>query len=275
LGLVQGALPWVLLAIWFVGALTTGAMAWRRWAAFRQLLVHASPAPADWQSLAAGLAETLSIRRSPEVLTVPGRLPPLVLPGLRRPRMLLPEDLIGQLNSSQRDALLTHELVHIRRGDHLVRILELVIGVAYWWFPVVRSVGKQLRVCEETCCDHAVVSQLPEARRDYACLLLDVVDFASPPPGRALPQATAMSAASDLEGRLRAILHQTPKARGAWPASVLSLVAACAILPCDLRYESRPKPVASNAALAPAAMGAAPLNESCEVNLSAVYCCPR
>jgi len=113
------------------------------------LIAHASPAPPEWQALAAQLAFELGIRRTPEILTVPGTLPPLVVPGRFRPFMLLPMALIGQLNASQRTALLLHELVHIKRGDHLVRILELIVGAAYWWLPFVGSIGRQLRICEE------------------------------------------------------------------------------------------------------------------------------
>ncbi len=133
---------------------------------------------------------------------MPGQLPPMVVPGWRRPRLLLPVSLMGKLNASQRDALLLHELLHVKRRDHLVRMLELMVGVAFWWLPMVGSIGKQLRACEEACCDAAVVARLPHARRDYARLLLDVLDFAKPLPSQAVPHVTAMSAA-DLEKRLR------------------------------------------------------------------------
>ena len=116
---------------------------------------------------------------------MPGRLPPLVVAGWRRPRLLLPAALLGQLNHSQSEALLLHELVHLKRGDHLVRLLELAAGVFFWWLPVVGTIGRQLRACEETCCDAAVVACLPQARRDYARLLLNVIDFADPLPRQA------------------------------------------------------------------------------------------
>ena len=207
---VRDALPWVMLAAWSAGAGAMGWTAWRRWSRFQRLAAHAKPAPPEWQSLAARLAGKLSIRRPPEILAVPGRLPPLVVAGWRRPRLLLPAALLGQLNHSQSEALLLHELVHIKRGDHLVRLLELAVGVLFWWLPVVGAIGRQLRACEETCCDAAVVAFLPQARRDYARLLLNVIDFADPLPRQAAPQATAMSAASDLEQRLRGILDATP-----------------------------------------------------------------
>jgi beta-lactamase regulating signal transducer with metallopeptidase domain len=228
--------PWALLAAWSVGAAATGWTAWRRWTRFRYLMAHAVPPPPEWLSLAARLSTELSLRRPPEILAVPGRLPPLVVPGRHRPRMLLPTALMGRLNGSQQTALMLHELSHIKRRDHLVRMLELAVSVAYWWLPVVRSVSRQLRTCEETCCDATVVARRPHARRDYARLLLDVLDFVAPLP-RAVEQATAMNSASDLERRLRTILGTSPGPPRRWPVAVFVIGLACGILPCELRYD--------------------------------------
>jgi beta-lactamase regulating signal transducer with metallopeptidase domain len=235
--IVRTALPWLLLAAWSAGAGVTFAVAWRRWSRFRQLLAHADAAPQEWQSLATRLARELSLRRAPEILAAPGALPPLVVAGWRRSRLLVPTGLMDRLNASQREALLLHELVHLKRGDHLVRVLELAVGVAFWWLPIVGSIGRQLRTCEESCCDEAVVSRLPKARRDYARLLLDVVDFADPLPRQSLPQATAMSAAENLEQRLRFILDARRRSRRRSPAAVLVMGAACVVVPCSVHCE--------------------------------------
>jgi beta-lactamase regulating signal transducer with metallopeptidase domain len=229
-------LPRILLAAWLTGAAATALTAWRRWARLRHLVAHADPAPAEWQALAARLAAGLSLRRPPEVLAVPGRLPPLVVPGWRRPRMLLPAALMGRLNRRQRTVLMLHELIHVKRRDHLVRLLELAVRVAYWWLPVVGLVSRHLRTCEEACCDAAVVARQPQARRDYARLLLDVLDFVAPLP-RAVAHATAMNSAHDLERRLRAILGTGPGTPRGWPVGVLAVGLACAVVPCELQYD--------------------------------------
>jgi bla regulator protein blaR1 len=239
-------------------------------------MAHASPAPPEWQSLAARLTSDLSMRHPPEVLAVPGRLPPLVIPGRPRPRVLLPTALLDRLDASQRAPLLLHELVHIKRGDHLVRMLEFAVGVAYWWLPVVGVVGRQLRACEETCCDAVVVARLPEARRDYARLLLDVIDFANPLPGQAVPQAPAMGVANDLEKRLRAILDPTRGTRRARLAGAFAVGLACAILPCQLRHDfvGRPTPAANSAERGPAAGGTRLPGDDREDEPFKALCCP-
>lgn len=258
-------LPWMLLAVWATGATATAWIAWRRWTQLRRLLTHAHPAPAAWQGLAARLAAELSLRRPPRILAVPGRLPPLVIPGRPRPLLLLPTALMEQLQPAQRSALLLHELVHLQRGDHLVRLLELLVGIAYWWLPFVGAIGRQLRSCEEACCDTAVVTRRPQARRAYAQLLLDVLDFTSPLAGQPVPQATAMSAAEGLEQRLLTILD-TPEGTGrTGPAWILALALACVILPCEFRYlPLRP----------PASAAAADLCAPAESKPPVLACCP-
>jgi beta-lactamase regulating signal transducer with metallopeptidase domain len=154
--------------------------------------------------------------------------------------MLLPISLIDQLTHSQRVALLLHELSHIKRRDHLVRLFELVVSVVYWWLPGICTICRRLRACEETCSDAAVVARLPQARRDYARLLLDVIDFAHPLPHKDLPQATAMSSAtSDLEHRIRSILDTKHKQKSPrrWLSAALAVGLGCAILPCRLHYD--------------------------------------
>jgi beta-lactamase regulating signal transducer with metallopeptidase domain len=282
LATVVVTLPWILFATWTAGAGATLFTAWHRWSQLQRLLTHANPAPAEWQALAALLSSRLSIGRAPELLVTSSQLPPLVVPSWRRPRIVLPMALLDRLNVSQREALLLHELVHIQRRDHLVRMLELAISIVYWWLPAINSIGRQLRVCEETSCDAAVVSHLPQARRDYARLLLDVVDFSNPLPQRAVSQATTMSAVDGLEQRLRGILSVTPGTRRTWPVAVLPIGLACAILPCGVGYDF----VGGDSAARPTL---AAKSDACDLTATAThlsggdhtlprfaaYCCPQ
>jgi beta-lactamase regulating signal transducer with metallopeptidase domain len=273
-GAMGGTLFWILPAAWVSGASVRGWTAWRRWTRFRRLVSQAKPAPAEWQSLAARLADELSIR-CPQLLAVPGRLPPMVVPG-RRPRLVLPMALIGRLDASQKVALLLHELLHIKRCDHLVRILELAVSVAYWWLPAIAFIGRQLRSCEETCCDAAVVARMPRARREYARLLLDVIDFANPLRGPAVPQGAAMCSADDLEQRLRTILGATPRRGIAWPAGMFAVCVACAVLPCQLHlgFARRTPAAAIRAERAPADGPSHSPSGDLEQALSDLACCP-
>jgi beta-lactamase regulating signal transducer with metallopeptidase domain len=274
---LRDTFPWLLLGAWAAGAGVKAGVAGGRWLRFRRLAAHARPAPAEWQALATRLSRELALRCQPGVLMVPGRLPPLVVPGLRRPCVLLPAALLSELDPSQRAALLLHELVHLKRGDHLVRLLEFAVGVAYWWLPGVGAIGRRLRACEEACCDAAVVARLPDSRRDYARLLLDVIDFTSTSWGHAAHQVTAMSAADGLEKRLRAILDPAPGSRRTRLAGALVLALACAVVPCQLHpaFAGRPTSSASPTGPSPDAGFGCPTDDGCPAErIKVSVCCP-
>ena len=272
--IIRNGLAVTLLVAWLVGGVARGVLAWRRWCYFQRLLACASPRPAQWQRLATRLSARLSIRRPPTIFVAAGRLPPFVVPGWRGARMLLPAELIGQLNRRQRIALLLHELSHLQRGDHWSRVLELVVGIAYWWLPFVGSIGRQLRSCEESCCDDAVVGHLPQARRDYARLLLDVIDFADPLPRPLLSPATGMSAAEAIEERLRAILHAAPKPQRRGRQTAFAVCLACAVLPCGLHYEFGGSRQSAASDSCDTAISPASLGDDLKNMKLATFCCP-
>jgi hypothetical protein len=119
----------------------------------------------------------MGMARSPRVWFVPGAVSPMLWPLGRSPRVLIPSGLWELLDESQRRSLLAHELAHLRRRDHWVRLPEVLASVLYWWCPLAWYARRRLREAEEQCCDAWVVWAFPEAARDYASALLETVDF--------------------------------------------------------------------------------------------------
>jgi beta-lactamase regulating signal transducer with metallopeptidase domain len=229
-------LNWTVPGVWLAGTLGTMATVIRRRRHFGRLLALAAPAPAAWQRQAAILARRLGIRRAPIVWSVPGRVPPMVLAGWRASKVVVPAELAGSIAPRQRKALLLHELAHVRRGDHLVRLAELAVRIAYWWLPPVGMICRHLRAAEEECCDAIVASQLPQSRRQYAQLLVDVVEFLGRPSSFAVKHATTMTAFDSLHDRVVKVLaapRRRPAKRGrqARPRRWSGCVAALALVP--------------------------------------------
>src|SRR5439155_11346089 len=131
---------------WLAGTVGCLGLAVARGAAFGRLLRHAEPAPAAWQRTCDRVARRLGLRRGPGVWLVRGPVSPLLWAGFGRPRLVLPAGLTERMNGARRVSLLAHELAHLRRGDHLVRWLELAATAAYWWHPVVWWARRGLRV---------------------------------------------------------------------------------------------------------------------------------
>jgi WD40 repeat protein len=152
--------------LWLLGSIVWFLRSFLHLWCFRRLLSHARPAAEELQQQTEDLARRLGLRRCPRVLLVPGSLPPMVWAALGRPRLLFPAGLLGRLDTAGIAALLAHELAHLRRGDHLVRWLELLVCGLYWWCPLVWLARRRLQLHEEECCDAWVVSELdPRARR--------------------------------------------------------------------------------------------------------------
>jgi beta-lactamase regulating signal transducer with metallopeptidase domain len=145
----------------------------------RRLLRSARPASAPVQSQAGELARRLGLKRCPRVWLVPGAVSPMVWALGGAPRLLFPSKLLDRLDADQRAALLLHELAHVRRRDHWVRLVELIALGLYWWCPVAWWARRELREAEEQCCDAWVVWASAGAGHDYALALLQTVAFVS------------------------------------------------------------------------------------------------
>ena len=73
--------------------------------------------------------------------------------------------------------VLAHELAHLRRRDHWVRLVELVVSVLHWWNPLVWWVRRRLHAVEEQCCDAWVAWVCPDRSHDYAESLLKAAEL--------------------------------------------------------------------------------------------------
>jgi beta-lactamase regulating signal transducer with metallopeptidase domain len=165
---------------WLAGSVAFAGLALWRIARLVGWLRSLSAAPYSWQTRVDALAERIGLRRSPRVLiTRHGAVPPLVVGLAGRPVLVFPLGLWDRLGESQRDAVLLHELAHLRRGDHRVRLLELAAMTLYWWFPLAWWASRRLRQAEEECCDTWVTWAAPDARPAYAAALVETVAFLS------------------------------------------------------------------------------------------------
>ncbi len=186
-----------------------GVAVWLAWGStyivrFQRLLRYARPADADVQEQARCLARHMGLRRCPEIGLLPGPLPPLVWAAVGRVRIFFPTKLLERLDPAERGSLLAHELAHVRRRDHWVRWLELVVSALYWWYPVVWLARRRLHVHEEECCDAWVVGEVPA--RTYAAAILNTLDFLAEDRWPLPAMASGLAGIELLKRRLRLIM---------------------------------------------------------------------
>lgn len=93
--------------------------------------------------------------------------------GIVRPVLLLPAGILDRLNSAQLDAVLAHELCHVRRRDNLTAAIHMFVEAVFWFHPLVWWIGKRLLDERESACDEAVLGQGNQPRA-YAEGILNV-----------------------------------------------------------------------------------------------------
>jgi beta-lactamase regulating signal transducer with metallopeptidase domain len=223
--------PRLLPALWPTGSLCWFALALVRLARFGRLLRFARPAPAALQLRTRRLARRLGLGHCPRVELLPGRIAPMLWAVGGPPRLFVPADLAGTIDDAQMDTLLVHELAHLRRRDHWVRVLEFVVMGLYWCHPVVWYARRALREAEEQCCDAWVVSTLPGAGRTYASALIDTLDFLSSTQPAAPLLASGLGQVADLKRRLTMILRGTTPRALSWPGCLAVLAVGAFFLP--------------------------------------------
>jgi beta-lactamase regulating signal transducer with metallopeptidase domain len=249
----------VLLSAWLTGSAFWWLLACLRVARFRRLLRHTRPAPADVQEQARRLAGRLGLASCPGVWLVPARVSPLLWALGRSPRLLLPADLWQALTPEQRDTLLAHELAHLRRRDHWVRRLELVVLGLFWWHPVAWWARHELAEAEEACCDGWVLWALPEAGPAYAAALVETLAFLSRA-RRPVPVAASGAGRVKILKRRLFMILQRPSPRALSGAGLFAVLGfGCLLLPLLPTWaEQRPGERRGDADPAPAAVAKKP-----------------
>jgi RND family efflux transporter MFP subunit len=173
-------MPVPLVVLWLAGA---GAwwltVAWNTHR-FRYLIRSARPAPSELHERLRQVADRLSLRRIPTVGILSARVSPMIwVPFGGPPRLLLPEELWQRLDVAQQDAVLAHELAHLKRLDHWVRRLESVACGLYWWDPIAWWARREVGRAEEHCCDAWVLWAMPAAAGAYAEALVATAVYLS------------------------------------------------------------------------------------------------
>ncbi|HVW11281.1 MAG TPA: M56 family metallopeptidase [Bryobacteraceae bacterium] len=149
--------PLILAAIWICGFLTIAAIRLRLWIRIRATLRASRP---------------LQIPAPVEIRSAPGLIEPGVV-GWLKPVLLLPEGITEHLAPAELEALLAHELCHIRRRDNLFAAIHMVVEAILWFHPLIWWIGARLVEERERACDEEVLS-LGNQPRVYADAIVTV-----------------------------------------------------------------------------------------------------
>lgn len=167
----QDLLPW-LVALWGVGVAVLTARALLHWRDLSRLIKRGSTMPA-WQAQLENLCARFGVSRAVRLLySADVQTPTLV--GWIKPVILLPAAVALGFPAAQIELILAHELGHLRRWDHVVNLVQVVVETVLFYHPVVHWISRDLRNQREICCDELVLDLSRANPRDYVETLADL-----------------------------------------------------------------------------------------------------
>jgi GWxTD domain-containing protein len=162
-------LPW-LAPFWMLGVLVFHLRALAGWIAARRLRGSGvCCAATQWSERLERLAARVRVSRPVILFESSLADAPLVI-GYLRPVILMPVGLLAGLPVAHVEAILAHELAHIRRQDYLVNLLQTFVEGLLFYHPAVWWISHSIRVERENCCDDLAVAISGDAR-EYAAAL--------------------------------------------------------------------------------------------------------
>ncbi|HSZ15577.1 MAG TPA: M56 family metallopeptidase [Terracidiphilus sp.] len=192
-------------ALWLAGSFTV-LCAWIvRWRHIARALKGAQPA---FDGLEAEILRKMEAARKFEkpipLLLSETSLEPGIF-GIWNPTLVWPRGISQKLSKSQIEAIMVHELEHVRRRDNLAAALHMLVEATFWFHPMVWWLHKRLIEERERACDEAVLllGSEPEA---YAEGILRACQFSLESP---LPCVAGISG-SELKQRVRRIVAEEP-----------------------------------------------------------------
>jgi beta-lactamase regulating signal transducer with metallopeptidase domain len=244
-------LPWLVCA-WLSGVLLLASRMVGAWLLVLRLKKSARPVPAGFEELLARVSARLRVGRAVrlcrsalvEVPTVVGHL---------RPVILVPAGALLGLTPQQLEAVLAHELAHVRRYDYAVNLLQTAVETLLFYHPAAWWLSRRVRAEREHACDDAAVEATGDAL-SYARALAALEQLradASP------PAALALAAnGGSLMQRIQRLVNADTRTHNRRPFAALALGVAllCGALAAQHSLgaaEAKTSPGAAPAAAAP------------------------
>lgn len=251
---------WV-LSIWAVGTVLLLCQLGWRWRQTMRLVRNAREVTdARWEQLLLRVGVKRRIR-----LAVTSQLRAPALAGVLQPRVLIPETWLTELNDSDLEAVLLHELGHYRRGDLIWEWMFAMARCVHWFNPLVWFAERLARHERELGCDSWALERAGSPAR-YGYALVAALQRVSSSTRGGFGVVAMAESASQIERRLRWIAQH--RSQSSWPARFAAIPALIALL----AFGTRPLPARGHVptpdALPPAEIKSPPLTarpESVEV----------
>lgn len=219
-------LPWLDVA-WLLGVVCLSMRTIGGWRLIQRLRRSALvEAPEAVYANFLRLCERLGITRQVS-LRIAEHIPGPLAIGIMRSLIILPAAALMALSPEQLEAVLAHELAHVRRADYLWNLIQTMIETLFFFHPAVWWLGGRLRQQRELCCDDVAVQSCADPLV-YATALLRLEERRS----QQLNLAMALDGHrpwSGLRARIARILGEPSDETGPRELVPIPLAALCAV----------------------------------------------
>jgi beta-lactamase regulating signal transducer with metallopeptidase domain len=208
-------------AAWLAGVLAFALRALGGWMLVQRLYRNErQPLAPLLSARCAALQESLGISRKVQFFLSSAIDAPAVI-GWFRPVVLLPFTALTGLSPEQLEAILVHELAHIRRFDCFVNLFQIAAETLLFYHPAVWWVSRMIRAERENCCDDLAVAACGDVGV-YARALTVVESW------RAMPALVVAANSSSLKLRIERLLGLKAMATNVSSVGIAALGLICA-----------------------------------------------
>jgi len=183
-----------LVVVYLIGLVVFGLRLAGGWLYLQRLSRLASPpANALWDTVVNQLRATMALRSVIQVRESASIAVPVVV-GIIKPILLVPVGLATSLSMQEVEAVLAHELAHIKRQDYAVNLIQSLVDVLYFFHPALWWLSARVREERELCCDDLAVQACGGDGRRLAQALASIEELrliqTAPTPTLAMAFAT-------------------------------------------------------------------------------------
>lgn len=196
-------IPAILTAIWLCGFVAVLGIWLLRWRRISRDLAFAAPVREGRElDCLRRLERAAGMRHAVEMKVSRSTVEPGIF-GLRQPVLVWPEGISERLDDAQLEAVIAHELWHVRRRDNFTAAVHMFVEAIFWFHPLVWWLGARLVDERERACDEEVIESGSHPQT-YAESILKVCEFCV---GSPLPCVSGVTGA-DLKKRMVRIMSE-------------------------------------------------------------------
>ena len=226
------AVTWhaVALLAWFAIVITLVLLLIQRWLFVKGLIAQSTQPDGKMLELLEQCRRQIEITSRIDLRLSPNATSPSVC-GLFRPVILMPNSLSTQLSRRQLQAVLLHELAHIKHADLWVSFVQTILQIAYFYNPLLWLANITIRRVREQAVDEMVLVAMGAHAEDYPNTLLNVSRLTFRRPALSLRLIGVVESKKALAQRIKHIVTRPfPKTAKLGLLSAITIIITAAIL---------------------------------------------